>query len=345
MASFAGVLLAVGISANAVAAFNFPALIELLQEELSQDRNVVVVLNQFNEHSLTEYDASRLAAQRVAASSFPLADSWPFLLYGNWLVVLAALGVLYSQRGALLRRLAAVAAWVLVGIACSAIGCGPRLLGEFHWYRADRLQLEANYSGSLTALENAVSCFPELGRLQRTWRLRGELDYCEGRSTPESQFWQAGQYLSDSRLEMAGGLMEELGRETNWAPPVGDMAGRLWVSRGMRDFGKSDIAGAGEAMRKAADVQDVRLDCLFCLGVVQAHMDRVHPERAEAEFASLLVRCGYQLLSADALKILGDAYFDADDMREARARYGESWDTYNLLGNINCLAQKGLGGL
>ncbi len=342
---FAGALLAGTIVVNSTAAIGHPAVIELLDDEVSQRDNMVEALNRFYEHSLSKGTNGLVQETHSYAPSTPLLDGWPYLLYGKWAAALALLCLLLCTRGSLARRFKRAIVWVLLGACCAGLLCLPRFLGEFYLYRARSTLFDGNYSSSRRFLERAVSTFPELGRLQRTWLLSGELDFCQGRTTPESQFWQVRQYLSDGRHKMARGLLENVAKEAHPVPPIPLLAGGLWASLGMNDLTHNDFGAAEIAFRKALSLQPGRLDCLFLLGVVHAHMDRHHPEFAEADISSFLNRCADPQLRADALDVLGDAYFDADTMTDARDCYLKSWDVYNLLENINFRAQKGLGGL
>ena len=81
--------------------------------------------------------------------------------------------------------------------------------------------------------------------------------------------------------------------------------------------------------------------------MVQTRVDRAHPEQVEATFAPLLEGLSDRALRADVLNVLGDAYFEAGRLIEARKRYVESFDVFNLPGvnKINYRAQRRLGGL
>ena len=76
-------------------------------------------------------------------------------------------------------------------------------------------------------------------------------------------------------------------------------------------------------------------------------MERDHPERAERTFRPLLEDTADKALQADILSNVGDAYFRAGRFPEARRRYAESFDLYNMpqLDRINYRAQRRLGGL
>jgi hypothetical protein len=345
LAVVAGVMLVAGMVANAAAAFQHPALIEALVDESFQHHNVVGALEEYYEHALSQSDNGRVHVNHPYEPAITFLASWPYLQYGLWFVVLSVFGVLFGARGPLLNRFMFLGGWIGLGSLCAALLCLPQLLGEYNMYRSTRLLLDGNYAESRRSLENAVRVFPELAQLQRTWLLRGELDYRESSPTVASQVWQAWQYVSLSRFEMARGLMAGLSDEAIESPAVRARVARMWVTLGIEYLKIDDFGAAEGAFRNAAFTQPGRFDCPFCLAIARAKMDCRHPQQAEAEMTSFLEHIADPQLQADALNIVGDAYFDADIMREARLRYMKSWSTFNLLEDINFRAQKGLGGL
>jgi tetratricopeptide (TPR) repeat protein len=108
---------------------------------------------------------------------------------------------------------------------------------------------------------------------------------------------------------------------------------------------KLHLMAVQEAWRRALQLEPARIDSLFFLGYTQASIDRDHPEIADAILNPLLNRLADRLVCADLLNILGDAYFAAGRITEARERYAESLDLLNLPQRKNFRAQKGLGGL
>src|SRR5262249_23312907 len=89
------------------------------------------------------------------------------------------------------------------------------------------------------------------------------------------------------------------------------------------------LAAAQDAWQRAAALTPVERDCSYCyLGVAQAHTDLARPDLAEAEFARVLPRLPDRPLRADILATLGDAYFQAGQMAEARKYYAKSVETF-----------------
>jgi hypothetical protein len=137
---------------------------------------------------------------------------------------------------------------------------------------------------------------------------------------------------------------------------------RLWIDEGLNHYlgpknapeidrvylpERRHLIAAQDAWRRASRLVPWRLDCAYYLGTVQAHLDNARPDLVEAAFGPLLRGTADQALRADALNNVGDAYFKAGEMAQARRRYAESFDIYNMpeLFRINYRAQRRLGGL
>jgi tetratricopeptide (TPR) repeat protein len=118
---------------------------------------------------------------------------WFYLGYGRWLVVWAMAGILFASPGVFGRRLIRLAGWTTAGVALGCVICFPRLLAEFHWCHAKRLEAACRYQAARESLARAVAVFPAFDRLERTWLLKGKLDYFLGGTTPEEQSYRAFQ--------------------------------------------------------------------------------------------------------------------------------------------------------
>jgi hypothetical protein len=67
--------------------------------------------------------------------------------------------------------------------------------------------------------------------------------------------------------------------------------------------------------------------------------------RALAEGGRLLAVAQHKVLRCDVYELLGDCYFKAEKVAEARRMYRRSMDTVNLVKSLNLAAQEGLLGL
>jgi hypothetical protein len=75
-------------------------------------------------------------------------------------------------------------------------------------------------------------------------------------------------------------------------------------------------------------------------------MDWSHPEQIEADCRPFLKGTVDRALHAEVLANLGDLYFRAGRLPEARAHYADSFDAYTMphIDRINYRAQRRLGG-
>lgn len=193
----AGILLAVTAAANAAVALNHPALVEALDGEYAQRMQMAAMIaGSPLPDALTRNDNDCLGPAAAPAGDEQPADWWRgglYLGHGRWLVLWAAGGCLFAGRGALAARLFHLARWSTVGVGLAGVVCCPRLVAEWHWCRAQRLEAACQYAAADRALAAAVAWCPELDRLERTSLLAGKLDYRRGRTTPREQFFRAYQ--------------------------------------------------------------------------------------------------------------------------------------------------------
>jgi len=209
----AGGLLAVALAGNAVAAFNHPLLVQALDYEFEQRQQMSQALATVAENAMPNPTNGR-----VGLLGLPTSDEQPgdlergvlYLLYGRWLVLWAALGVLCGVPGRLSRRCGVLGVSVLAGLVLAAAACYPRLHGEYHWLQARRLESEGRLAEARQHLERAVAAFPAFAQLERTWLLTGKLDHCAGLHTGAQRFFAAYQLQRDKLRPRARTFHQDL---------------------------------------------------------------------------------------------------------------------------------------
>ncbi len=193
----AGTLLGAALAANAAIALNHPALVESLDGEYAQRMQMATMIAGAQlPDALTRNDNDRLGLAAAPSGDEQPADWWRgglYLGHGRWLVLWAAGGCLFAGRGARATRLFRLVRWAAVGVGLAGAVCCPRLVAEWHWCRAQRLEAACQYAAADRALAAAVAWCPELDRLERTALLAGKLDYRRGRTTAREQFFRAYQ--------------------------------------------------------------------------------------------------------------------------------------------------------
>lgn len=345
LGAVAGILLAASIGFGADICLNHPALVELMDSEYRQRRQVAVVLKDLEENVLVRDINGRITdAPGDGSGGELLLRGWTYLVRWHWLILLAGMGVLLGHGGTFSKRFRYLALWVFLGAALAGLLCVQRLRAEYYWFQVECLELRGDFSSARQALDRAIGIFPELDQLQRTWLLAGKLDFYQKRSTSREQFFRAHQLSNDQMLAQAVALMDMV-VEKNHTQAVRNQAGRIFTLTGMDHYRHGRLCAAEDMWQRAQVVNPTRFDCRFFLGTVQRLMDPSRPELVEAKFQKIFSRLADRVLRADILSSLGDAYFEAGRMTEARQWYRKSRSAFGLPKNINYRAEKGLTGI
>jgi hypothetical protein len=381
----AGLLITCSVAVNAALILNHPALIELMDMEYDQSQQIAgVFAHAPYKSTLTTSNTGRLQDARPAEDEQrgDLLRGWTYLLYGQWLPVLGAVGVLFGSRCSIGRRLVCVAVWSLVGIGLAGMVCAPRLQAEYQWNRAKLLEAAGYFKASRQALDNATTLLPEFGRLERTWLLDGKLDHRLARRTPSEQAFRAYQLGRNKRQPRTSPRCEDLPWRTalsaddkDWRRALGllgdltpaqeqgvawrHQAAQLWTDIGLfyydampqaTDAGlnyfpqKRRLGTAASAWQEAARLEPTRRDCAFSTGLVLASADPGHSLRYITAFGQAMNQLADRLIRADILNALGDGYFRAGELLKARTSYAESSDAFSVPTRPNRRSQKGIGG-
>lgn len=435
LGGIAGLLVAVGIAANAMAALNHPLLIEALDHEYEQRQQLARMLLATDEGTMTDPTNSRVGLRGQPVGDEQRGDpvrGWLYLLYGRWLVLWAALGVLFGSLGPVQRRLRTVAVWAVLGVTLAAAACWPRLTAEYHWVEAQRLEEQGDMAGARRSLHATMAAFPELAELERTWLLAGKLDLREGRATAHATYYRAYQAARDKaqargvtfgqdlpwniagmtdprtgQLPPASGfnltiaaesgragtpgyreasaasqgpaarsyrlvrpleprhaaaLMDDLRGTTAQVSAVRKQTARLWTDAALAAYCKSpgftdslpwqdrtgqvrNLVAADHCWQQVQDADPARRDIAIYRGVIGVALEQGTPAEIEAGLAPALQGLADHVLHAEVMNTVGDAYFDAGQVAEARRRYARSYDIFCLPKFINFRAQGRLGGL
>jgi hypothetical protein len=355
----AGLLLGGALVANALLLCNYPVLIELMDQEQDQRQHMVTLLpTRADLPPLTRQSGGRIhggvrANGRVSVAPVEdqewggLSRGWIYLLYAPYLIYLAAAGVLLANRGTAGRRFAWLGAWLGVGLVLALVVSLPRLHAEWHWSQAKALEATGDYGGARQQVDAAVAAFPQMGRMQRTWLLTGRLDYRQHRATPQERFFRAYQYWHRKEWPQALALVAALpGSQLKDHPAMRHLAARIAAEAGVHYFTQNHLAASEEQALKAHGLVPEDRDARLLLGTLQARIDPKQPERVEAALGPLLDKAlAEQPLRADTLSLLGNAFFVASRIPQAREFYARSLDLFCLPRQVNFRAARGLGGL
>jgi tetratricopeptide (TPR) repeat protein len=238
----------------------------------------------------------------------------------------------------------------------------------FHAYQLSRDPAKARSVSATPDLPWLIAKGPDLS--QTLGSVPSDFALMEAPETADVPEFQLGQNpLLNQRVRFlnqwqAIAVLEDLQRyQKSNDPVIRRQAARLWTDRGLHLYWReSSLTDSGpdyasqqrrlmearSAWQRAFQWDPDRMDISVYLALVQAQSDPDHPGQADALLAPFLNgpgSLGDRVLRADLLDTLGDIYFQAGDIEEARRRYAASFDLLNLSRKHNYRAQRGLGGL
>lgn len=337
----AALLLCVSIVGNAILCLNYPSLIEQLRGEGEQRQQIARVLVSLNPDSLSNGGEPRVAS---SADTPRVLRGVDYLLYGPWLVVWSAIGVLFAARGSLGRRLVWIALCFGAATLASAALCIPRLYAEFYVAKAEWLDDRCEFESARLCLDKVLSACPELQQTADVRTLRGKLDFRVNRPSLDQTLWTMDQYVRHGQGAKAAAMADRMtvNPENQF---VSRFVAQLFNQVGLDYWAQGRWIAAAQMWRRAVDLDANRWDSRYLLGAVQAAMDRSRPQLVDAELQPLVGRIADRILRADILASIGDAYFDAGELVTARRYYEDSLRAFELPKEINYRARKGLIGM
>jgi hypothetical protein len=346
-----GLLLAVSIPALAVALWNHPGLYEFFESEVRGRSMLRVVYNTQSDDLMTVRAPDRLQSfggqsgrRELLEPSHPLLEPMKYWMYGPWLVMAAAIGVIASRPGPWSSRVAHAGKWAGVGAALAVAATWPRLLAEYHWARAESFEHRHEFALAQQSLERARLTMPDLGYLRRYWQTKGRLDYRQQKPGDYRDFFIASQYLANSDLSRARAELEPSVHADSSAPQRDLLAEIIGHSAVL--YSAQGKQGAAEiAWREAGDIASWKptywvAEAVTALGAA--------PERApeiEQRMLNQLCEVGDCFVGCDFASALGDAYFETGDFERARVMYTKAMDLFNLPKYVNLHAQEGRLGM
>jgi tetratricopeptide (TPR) repeat protein len=99
-----------------------------------------------------------------------------------------------------------------------------------------------------------------------------------------------------------------------------------------------------DAWQRCLKLSPDNRDALLCEALVFAQADPGHPEKARAQFQTVLRDLADRPVKADVFSELGDCYLDAGQFGDALGFYMQSCDAYTLPKIVNHRGLRGLGG-
>jgi hypothetical protein len=344
----AGLLLCGLLGCVAAVLVNHPELVSLLDDQLGQRKQLVAVLAGTTEPPLRITDDPR-----VEDSADPLYERDTLLRGAVYLhthrfllLMLPALACLLATRGTLGRRVGHLAGWSLAGVAFALMVTFPRLSAEWRWGLASRVEWRGDLEAAERHADAALVRFPEFARLERTWVLRGRIDYRRGRTTPAASYFHAYQWAQNKEWLRAIAEVEDLAKLGEPAPLVNRWLANMKSQLAIGDFHGDRFQAAEDGWQAACEVDATPSFRPLLVATLRARSQR-HDPGASADLVDPFVAQlrGDRLMRAALLAMVGDSFFKAGQFAEARARYEKSIAAYNLPKHVNFRAQRGLQGM
>ena len=344
----AGVL-AVTVLVLGVLIFKHPLLYAALIDQSDQYSRMAGFLSDIEQDAVTDVSDARVAPSSVASSGdgAGLGHGAPFLWQGKWLAVLAGIGALFGLRGTVGRRLVVTGGALVIGAVGAILICHGPLRSEFHFRRAWQQEQLGLTSKARESLDRAIAACKPIESLERVWLLKGRLDERENVDSPERAYFAALRLERDGQSQAAVDRLRAAltGRFPDAEATLQCKLSRLLTKVGLAEFEADRLAPAVDHFASAKSLSPTAIDAAMFVGLVQSKLDPQHPERAESLLAPVLGATADRLIRADILATLGDTYFEAGRMVEARDRYRASIRAFNLPKQINYRAQRGLVGM
>ena len=326
---------------------NHPELVELLDQQLDQRQQLVRVLAATAEPAIRITDYPRILETAAIAPRDTLLRSVLYLrVHGGLVVMLPALALMLSMRGPLAQRIRRAGFWALMGCCFALAATLPRLVGEWYWQQALAADLRGAERTAEMQTRRALGVFPQFARLQRTWLFLGKLNYRLGNETNSARVFRAAQLSRNGELERAIDEIEDLARNTKLLDITRRWLGNLSAQLGFSLFQEDHLDGALDAWRRAVELDPTQRYRQLLVETMRVHLQDATPADIAAHIDPLLPELrNDRTLRAAMLSLIGDAFFQAGQYAEARARYDESTEVYSLPKHINYRAQRGLLGM
>jgi tetratricopeptide (TPR) repeat protein len=349
-----GVLLAVSLPALAATLWNHPALFDFFESEIRSRQMLKTVYRQVNDDLMTSRAPDRLKPfgsqivgqpqDELLEPTHPLLYPFRFWMYGPWLIALAGLGIVASRRGSWPQRLGVASRWAAAGLLLAAAVTWPRLLAEYRWAKAARLEMANDFPAAAEALEQARRTMPSMAHTRRYWIDRGRLDYRLAQGGGYVAFFKAYQYLNVADLDNARATLEPFiaaGGSTIQRDLMSEIVGHIAVGYNTR--GQSSAAEL--AWGEAAAVAPWKPSYWVAQAVTVLSTSPHRAPEIDERLLAQLVEVGDCFVSCDFASALGDAYFEIGQFDRARELYALAMDLFHLPKYVNLHAQEGRLGL
>lgn len=173
------------------------------------------------------------------------------------------------------------------------------------------------------------------------WLARGRLDVRRGIRSVEAMAFEALQRPGSGELENLELAVEIV----PYSRTLRDATSARLFAAGERTYLEGSESGAEALWGRALRLAPWRVDCRVAKALAAEHAERTLPEQIEGLLTPAMPYLGDRLIVADMQSLIGDAYFEAGRLEEARRHYDASMETFSLPRVVNTHAQEALLGM
>lgn len=345
-AAASGIMLAGWLVCDASLAINQPIIVEQMDRQLEAHTalRTMLLATAHPEVDIMAYPRySRAALHGRRGGILRGFDYFP--VGRSTFLALAFFGVVLGQRSSLRRRLGLAAVWIVVGLLAAGIVCGRRLTAEWYWQRAVIAEANGDLYQADAMYEHSLRIVPALKNLERTWALRGLIDFQRGRRTPAARYFVGTQWARNGRLDEAISEFERLVGEDHLVGSMQSWHADAIADLALQRFRQGSIGGAEKLYRLANEIDVSLPERQLAVAVMLSHRANRAPDQIAGVLDPLLPKLADRALRASLLAMLGDSYFEAGEFAQARRLYHRSLSAFSLPKSINYRALRGLVGI
>lgn len=347
-----GLVLAVSLPAVAAGLWNHPGLLEFFESEVRQRAVLRDVFHLQSDELLAGSAPDRLATRgRLNTpaghhhNTHALVLPFRYLVYGPWIVVVAAIGLLVATSGTFLQRLTRTAAWAGVGLLLAVAATWPRWVAEYQFFRADALEDQQQLADAELAMDGAIWAMPELEMSRRYQLARGRLAYRLHREDPAAAFFVAHQKAVEGNYEEARAVLMPLVGEQDRSVAKRELLAEIMGHLAAAQVEVGDFTAAELQWAEASRVAPWMPGHWIAENTTALVANPGRAEGFERDVLPRLAQVGDRLVTSDVATVLGDAYFKTGDFAKARVMYDRSLDNFHLPKYANLKAQSGRLGM
>ncbi len=341
-----GLLTVAVLASIAAASLNHPLLIEEMDRQ-DQFRSYLI-------NTMTELvDPYQPLTSRPRVETTPISAPRGSFIRGSLYLpkdrylclLLCVVGMVYAAHGPVYRRLLLAAGWCVLGAVCAGAVVAPRALAEARWNDALLADAEGRPDDATRLIDGAEQLCPALRDMQRTWSLRGKIDFRRGLDTPAARYFQGEQWQHSGETRHTLEDLEDLASQDLPSPHSKRWLSDFYVAAGFQHFDLGFREAARQAWRRACELDPSQKYLVLFDAALRAPQERIAPDEVAQVVEPLLEGMLDNTLRCSLQSMLADMYFENGQFVRARELYEASLESYQLPKQINYRGMRGLVGM